>query len=257
MKIINLMEVISAAHCTKYIESPFPSRGGLFLIGPPGQLKSTIIKLSLIEYPDTLLLSDLNVSSLSALRESLIGGRYSTLGFGEFEKLYKRNPASASNLEAHLQMMVEEGFDKTSFEDPRMMTMTARVLLIGGITPTCYVKRFLDWQNSGFLRRFLWVSYKLANPEAILKAIHEWKPLDFGKMSFKVPANRNIPFKVAREKSLWLESLLQHQPAKETPLIVLKKIFCVLEWRYGSKRATEIMKDFSGGLSKSGAEIYL
>src|SRR5256885_1629489 len=120
MKVTTLMEVISAGHLAKFVDGPFDQRGGIFLVGPPGHLKSTIIKLALIEYPDTLVLSDINVQEFGRLKNSLIGGRYTTIGFGEFEKLYERNPTTAANLEGTLRGMVEEGFDKLSFESQQM-----------------------------------------------------------------------------------------------------------------------------------------
>jgi hypothetical protein len=257
MKVTTLIEIISAAHVTKFIESPWHSRGGIFLVGPPGSLKTTIIKNALAEYPDTILMSDVNVNSLTVLRNSLIGGRYNTLGFGEFEKIYQRNPASASNVEGHLRAMVEEGFDRTSFEDPRMSGMSARCLLIGGITPTCYAQKYLHWENSGFARRFLWCHYRLANPDEITNAIHRWTPIVFGKISHALPANRIIPFKISSEHSRWLSHVLDTQPDKGTPYILLKKIFRVLEWRYSKKKAIEIIRDFAPSLSKSGTEVTL
>lgn len=257
MKVNSLMEVISAAHISRYVGSPFEQRGGIFLVAPPGHIKSTIVKETLLLYADSLVLADLNVSSLSNLKNALISGRYSSLGFGEFEKLYERNPSSAANLEGHLRALVEEGFDKMSFESPQMIGVTARVLLIGGITPVAYARRWQVWLDSGFARRFLWCHYRLADENAIVAAIRAWKKISFGRVASSIPANKNIPYIIRPRDAKMLERMLDNQPSKETPYTLLKKIFCVLVWRYGRKRAMAILEDFSQCLGRNGTILYL
>ena len=257
MKVSTVMEVISAACVSRYVGSPFEQRGAIMLVAPPGHIKSTLIKEALILYPDSLILSDLNVSSLSHLKNSLVSGRYNSIGFGEFEKLYERNPGSAANLEGHLRALVEEGFDKMSFQSAEMIGVTARVLLVGGITPVCYAKRWQAWLDSGFARRFIWSHYKLADEDAIVKAIREWKKISFGKISAAVPASKAIEYTVLKKDANILERMLDHQPSKETPYTLLKKIFCVLVWRYGRKKAFAILHDFSESLTRGGATLYI
>jgi hypothetical protein len=251
------MEVISAAHVSRFVGSPFEQRGGLFIVAPPGHIKSTIIKEALLLYADTLILSDLNVAQLAHLKSALISGRYSTLGFGEFEKLYERNPGSAANLEGHLRALVEEGFDKMSFDSQQMIGVTARVLLVGGITPNAYARRWQAWLDSGFARRFIWCHYRLADEELIVDAIRKWKKISFGKVSSAIPANKDIPYTVKAVDARVLEKMLDNQPSKETPYTLLKKIFCVLVWRYGRKRAFAILHDFSESLGRTGTNLYL
>jgi hypothetical protein len=252
------MEVISAAHVARYVgPSPFEQRGGIFIVAPPGHIKSTIIKESLLLYADTLVLSDLNVQQLSNLKNALISGRYSSIGFGEFEKLYERNPGSAANLEGHIRALVEEGFDKQSFESQQMIGVTARVMLVGGITPVAYARRWQSWLDSGFARRFIWCHYRLADEDLIVEAIRKWKRISFGSVSTAVPANKEIPYKVRQSDARILERMLDNQPSKETPYTLLKKIFCVLIWRYGRKKAFAILHDFSQSLSRNGAELEL
>ena len=257
MKVNSLMETISAAVVSRYVGSPFEQRGAIMLVAPPGHLKSTIIKESLVLYSDSLILSDLNVSTLSQLKNSLVSGRYNSIGFGEFEKLYERNPGSASNLEGHLRALVEEGFDKMSFQSPEMIGVTARVLLVGGITPVSYAKRWQSWLDSGFARRFIWSHFKLADEDAIVRAIREWKRISFGKISTAIPANKNIEYVVQKRDARELELMLDHQPSKETPYTLLKKVFCVLVWRYGRKKAFAILHDFSESLQRGGATLYI
>lgn len=227
------------------------------LVAPPGSLKSTFIKLSLEDYPDALLLSDLNINTLTQLKNSLIDGRYSTLGFGEFEKLYKRNPATAANIEAHIHLLVEEGFSHASFEDQRMPAYAAKCAVIGGITPASYSKRFNGWLESGFARRFMFCGYVLANPDAIMEAIERWKHISMGKVMLSSPANKKIPYNVIPEEHKLLKKAIACQPTHEGPFIACKKILCVLKWRHGAKKAMDIFQDFSECLESKGAALQL
>lgn len=258
MRVNTFIEILSAAHLTRYVESNvFEQRGGLFLVSPPGSLKSTIIKNAIQCYPDCLRLPDLNVQTLGYIKNSFIEGKYTTLAFGEFEKLYQRNPATATNIEGHLKAMVEEGFGKLSFEDSRSVTFESRVMLIGGITPSCYNKLFTRWMEGGFSRRFLWCSYVLDNPEIIVDAIDQWRSLNFGKSTKECPNNGNIPYTITKQESTHIRSLISGQVAKETPYVLAKKIFCVLKWRHKPKKAMEIMEDFSECLKEKPARLII
>ena len=259
MKASSVIEVISAAHLSRYVNSNvFQQRGGIFLVAPPGMLKSTLIKNSLICYPDALRLSDLNVQSLNYIKSSFIDGKYSTLAFGEFEKIYMRNPATASNLEGHLKAMVEEGFGKQSFEDQRATTFESRLLLVGGITPGCHQKMMTRWMADGFARRFLWCFYTLDDPSAIVDSIHKWKSLDFGKSVKEMPNNGTIPYSVTPKESSHIRTLIGYQPAMETTYVLMKKICCVLKWRHRSgKKAMEILEDFAECLGEKPARLVL
>ena len=258
MKIKTLIEVISAAHLTRYVESSvFQQRGGMFLVAPPGCLKSTIIRNSLKCYPDALQLPDLNVQTLGYIKGSFTEGKYTTLAFGEFEKLYQRNPATAANIEGHLKAMVEEGFGKPSFEDSRSVNFESRIMLVGGITPGCYQRMFTRWMENGFARRFLWCSYTLENTEIIPDAIDRWKSLDFGKSTKETPNNGVISYNITKAESSKIRSLLMQGHSMETPFVFMKKIFCVLKWRHKPKNAMSIVEDFAESLGERPAKLVI
>lgn len=227
------------------------------LVAPPGSLKSTIIKLSLEDYPDALLLSDLNVNTLSQLKNSLIDGRYCTLAFGEFEKLYQRNPATAKNIEGHIHALVEDGFQRASFEDQRMPSYSAKCAVVGGITPSSYSRRFSGWLDSGFARRFMFCNFALANPEAIMDAIERWKYISLGRVILTSPGNKKIPYSILPEEHKIIREAIACQPTHEGPFIACKKIFCVLKWRHPPKKAMEIFEDFSESLQRKGAALQI
>ena len=69
------------------------------LVGPPGSFKSTIIETAADPHPDTIVCSDLNVQQWLKMKDEFVNKRYSALGFPEFEKIYQRHSATASNLE--------------------------------------------------------------------------------------------------------------------------------------------------------------
>lgn len=259
MRASSVIEVLSAAHLTRYVESNiFQQRGGLFLVAPPACLKSTMIKNALACYPDCLRLADLNVQTLGYIKGSFTEGKYTTMAFGEFEKLYQRNPATAKNIEGHLKAMVEEGFGKTSFEDTRAVTFESRIMVIGGITPGCYQRLFTNWMEGGFSRRFLWCSYQMDNPDAIADAIDKWRSLNFGKSQKEYPNSGSIPYTVTKQESTHIRALLKDQIALETPYILAKKIFCVLKWRHKRpSKAMEIFEDFSECLRGVPARLTL
>ena len=227
------------------------------VIAPPGALKSTLIRLALEDYPDALLLSDLNINTLTQLKNSLIDHRYTTLGFGEFEKLYQRNPATAANIEAHLKALVEEGFSRASFEDQRAQTMAARCSVIGGITPSCYSRLFTKWMENGFSRRFLFCSYTLGNPDAIMDAIERWKHISLGRVILTAPGNKKIPYSITPEENKMLKKSVSSQPTREGPFVLCKKILCVLKWRHGPKKACDIFMDFSECMEAKGAHLEI
>ncbi len=254
----SVIEVLSAAHLTRYVDSNvFQQRGGLFLVAPPGCLKSTLIGNSVRCYPDCLRLADLNVQMLSNMKGSFIEGKYTTMAFGEFEKLYQRNPSTAANLEGQLKAMVEEGFSKNSFEDQRTVTFESRILLIGGITPSCYTRLYTRWLEGGFARRFLWSSYVMDNPSVIADAIDRWKSLNFGKSTKEYPNNGIIPYSVTKSESTKIRNLLGTQPAIDSPFILMKKILCVLKWRHRQNKAMDILEDFSESLGERPARLII
>jgi hypothetical protein len=258
LKASTVIEILSAAHLARYVDhSTYSQRGGIFLVAPPGQLKSTLIASALSCFPDALCLSDLNIQTLAAMKSSFIDGKYQTLAFGEFEKLYQRNASTAANIEGHLKAMVEEGFGKTSFQDQRMASFRARVMVVAGITPSCYAKMYTAWMDNGLARRFLWCIYRMKDMNAITDSIHRWEPLVFGKATREVPSNGFIPFSVTEEQSSYIRKLLEYQPDCSTPYVLMKKILSVLVWRYSSTKAMDILTDFAESLSKEGSELVL
>lgn len=262
MTIDTLLEVLDAAHLSAFVHSPFSVRGGIMIFGPPGVIKTTSIELALNEYPNALIVSDINVQTLNQLRSDLSSGRYRTLGLPAFEKIYQRHSSTASNIEGHICSLVEEGFLLASYEDSRMATQRARAFVCGAMTYDFYAKHFKDWVQSGFARRFLWLNVNLKDRERLHKAVHDWKLIPFGSIVRRAPANNHIEYNINESESRMLHVMCKDQVGDVTPYILLKKIFCVLKWKYDAnkkmvKRPMQIMQDLKPALTKQGVELEL
>jgi hypothetical protein len=250
--------VVNAAHLSASVESPFTQRGGLMMVAPPGNFKSTLLKFTLENYPDAIVLSDINVQTLMPMRDEIAAGRYRTLGFPAFEKIYERQQATASNVEGIIKAMVDEGFSEASFQGHRMLgKFEARCCIIAAIIPSLYRDKFQKWHENGFSRRFLWCFYQLSDPNVLVSAIHEWKRIQFNEDETPVLPLSNLPFTVTPEESRQILVLLKNQHGKELPFIMMKKILSVLKWRFKKhpSRPMEIIRDFSESLGKTPVKL--
>jgi hypothetical protein len=221
-------------------------------VAPPGSLKSTILKNCLEVYPDAMVLSDLNAQTINPLRDEFASGRYKTMAFPAFEKLYERDPRTAANCIGILKAMACEGYSEASFEDHRMQgVFEARAFIAGAMIPELYRRKYAEWVSSGFARRFLWSFYKFADANIIIKAIHEWRRIEFN-MDIAVRPMEYIKFDVSDKESGMLLKLTRYQPAQEAPFVLLKKVLSVLKWRYprDKSRPMEIINDFALSMQK-------
>lgn len=230
MKAIELIEVLDAAAISSYVESPFPQRGAIMIVGPPSSLKTSIITMALQDMPNKVILSDLNVNSLMDMREALISGRYSTIAFPEFEKLYMRKADTASNVEGSIKQLIEEGFTRASFEEQDAISFTARALVIGAMTHSFYNSRIAKWRESGFKRRILWLGVRLRDPDQIMESVHKWARIQLDGIPRRYPV-QNIPYNLTDGESKYIQKMLEGQ-WEVTPYVLLKKILCVLKWKY-------------------------
>lgn len=263
MKLFSLVEVLTAAHLTAYVTSEaFPERGGIMLLAPPGQLKTTIINNSLMPYvPQAMISSDINVDTLNRTHDQMSNGQIITLALPAFEKIYERNPQTASNVEGHIKGMCDEGFLLPSYKDQRMLGQTkARVLVVGGLVKSCYERHFTRWQENGLTRRFMWSSFHLANPEILTNAVHKWERIKFQNRIPTVPSDK-IPMNVTRAESEELRKMILQQGSDVTPYMLLKKILACLKWKFDGrsekKIPMEIMRDFGVSLGQASAKLEL
>jgi hypothetical protein len=262
MKINTLIEVISAAHLSHYINSPFPERSGIMFVGPPANLKTAVIEI-MDNYPNAIVLSDLTVKQGVGLREDISANKIITLAFADFAKLYQRGTAGAMNIEGYVRALPAEGFRKANWEDSRMVCTPARALILGCMTNRFYTLHYSQWLDDGFARRFLWSHFHLADPELILNAIVEGERIDFSdKTGFnpKIPTSKGaIPWSTNATEGHELRMLLKNQPGPELGLILLKKMIAALRWKFPREKnkPMDIIHDFAKSLTREGVELTL
>lgn len=259
MQVTSVLEVIDAAHQTKFVRSPFPPRGGILFIGPPETLRTTLIENALEDYPDALVLGDINVRNLIEMREDMSSGKITTLAFTEMAKLYARNPSVAKNIETHLMALVEEGLSLASFQDKRISSSKARALVIGACTEKFYASRFTEWNDSGFARRFLHCCYRLDNPWALADAQEKRVRIELGTIKRKIPGNREIKWNVTDLEMKYVRKTLRFQFRKgvSTPFNLAANIFCVLKWKHDATEAMRIYRDFAECMQDEAATLIL
>lgn len=227
------------------------------IVGPPGAMKTTFIRAALHEHPSALFLSDLNINSLMRLRDSLVSGRYRTIAFPEYEKLYQRKADTASNIEGTIKQLIEEGFSRASFEEQDAITSISRTLVIGAMTYSFYNQMISKWRESGFKRRILWLGVKLFDPDKVMEAVRNWELIEIGGIMRRYPT-RSIPFKVSESESLAIEKMLEGQ-WEATPYVLLKKIYAVLKWKYSKEpsKPMAIMRELQECMNNKLGEIVL
>lgn len=257
---MTLIEILDAAHCTAFVDSPFYQRGGIMLVGPPETLRTTMIDIALGQHPSALVVNDLNMKSLTGLKDDFTSGRYSTIGFRDYQKLYERASSTSSNVEGTLRGLMEEGFTQTSHEDPTAAATKARALLIAAVVESMYKLRAPIWKQSGYLRR--WMICLLYMPamsrSKLIQSVHEWKPLEFDGIK-RIAPTTPIPYNITEEESKRLQLMVKEQPSQSTPFVLLKKIYCVLKWKYKEDpgKVADIMSDFAPCLKREGIGVIL
>lgn len=232
------LECLCAAHLASYVDSPFKERGGIMIVGPPSVLKSTLLDVVAVNYPEVVQVSDLNVQTLIDMRDQIASGIIKTLIMPDFAKLYERHSSTARNLEGHVRALTGEGFQGASFEDQRQNRLHARCAVLSAMTPKTQTENFKRWEDSGFSRRFLWSLVVLDDPTMLTDAVEKWRLIDFRlRRAPPLPDSGLIPSRrVTREMRHKLLDSLRKQPGggmHATQLSLLARMLAVLVWHYG------------------------
>lgn len=259
-----LVEVICAVHLAPYVEGTLEHRGGLMLVAPPGALKSTLAATTR-EYPDALLLTDVNVSMLVDLRDSLASDTIRTLVFSEYAKLYERNPQTAVNIEGSIRALASEGFAGASFQDHRINRRVAFATIVGAMPPSLVEKQFKRWEESGFNRRFLWSTYGVKGAYILDEAAGELKRLDFGVRHVPrvPPLGQSIPFLLTPSERIRVRRYVAQQPggAHTQQIQLLTRVWCVLKWWHREQGTPDecehTITEFAESLTHGGADLVL
>ena len=264
VKLETFLTVLWASCLTNKVESRFYSRGGLLLIAPAGQMKTSMLSI-LTDMHGVMGYSDMTQKTLVEARDYIAAKKISTLLLYDFQKIYERKSDTAANIVGSIRALVEEGFSSAAWEEhSNLIQVKARALVLAACTPAFIRQHIVEWDESGFSRRFLFCHYSLANPEVIVKAIMSDDPIPLvlnGHVN--VPFNLTIPLVEHQGDEEKLRRMLRHgQRGEEVPLILLRKILAVLRWRCQRMKqkgtdAMSILQEFSQCMRDEGAEIVL
>lgn len=255
----NLMEFIDGGVLTTFVNHPLRSQGGLFLVGPPESLKTSILERALKPYENALCLSDCNAQQLTFLKEDISRGRYDVIAFKEFSKLFERDARTANNVLGHLRAFVDEGFSHSPRQDPRMQATTARCIVMGAMTESFYSKNFTKWVEDGFARRFLWLLFDVQNINKATQALLNREMVKLDGIPRRYPGEKEIPFELDEKEKKYIVSILKEQRGQTLPVAFMAKLYCALKWKYHKEphRVREILDDVTPALSVGGATLVL
>jgi len=234
-----LIEAICAVHLSSYVGAPYKDRGGLMLVGPPGVLKTTLIDVLDDNYHNALSVSNGFMGTMSKLQSSFYNGQVRSLCFPDIQSIYAGDPRTAGRIE---QMMMQLSGEATRTiggdQDSRYAKFKGYCTMFGCMTDHFFLQHVQKWENSGFLRRFLWCTYTLQDPEILMRAIINWTRADFGSTNVpELPANGFIPDSLTPNERRQIHSWLHHQPVPhELQFQVLCKAVSALRWHYQQTR---------------------
>jgi hypothetical protein len=255
-----ILEAVCACHLASYVPGPVEDRGGVMFIGPPGVLKSTFLDV-LDEFHNAAIISNLNTQTLMKMQGDFISGNTRTIAIPELQAIYKGDPRTSARLEQALMQLVAEGHRGASWQDTRRQKFKSRAMVFGAMTPTFYDRMSGPWEDSGFLRRFIWVAYTLQDPDVLMDAITQWKRAEFGGVAIpKPPANNTIPDSLSVDERREIRGWLKHQPAPhEIQFSLLCRATAALRWHYATrklrKNALDTMREFAATLQKDAAVV--
>jgi hypothetical protein len=258
-----LIEAICACHLASYVPSPVHDRGGVMLVGPPGALKTTMLDV-LEAYSNTLTASAINTQTLMRSQQDLASGSIRSIIIPDMHALYSGDPRTAARVESTLMQLAGEGSRGASWQDVRHQHFIARATIFAAMTPSHFERHAKDWEESGFLRRFLWVRYTLADPEVLMRALEQWKRAEIGVINAPaLPANGVIPEALTPAERSQIRGWLKHQPRPhEIQYAMLCRAASALRWCYQQSRekkrnAMTTMKAFASCLGRDAAIVSI
>jgi hypothetical protein len=261
VRISTMMECVKAAHLSSYVQSAFSHSAGLFIVGPPGVMKTTILR-ALDMYEGVLTLSDVNSKMLhSVIKSQLTSNTIRSLVLPEVQRIYERDPRTAAGVEGTIRSLVEEGFSGASFEDPTVTRFTARAFVVGAMTDKFRDENWQRWNDSGFARRFMWCLVRLGDPAVLMNAVETGRMASVRDdvVSMPTPVSQGIipPLDGVMRKRL--RPFVRKQPKpSNVQYELLCRMAAVLDFYYKRSRmkkdAMETIQEFSACIL-NGAEL--
>lgn len=243
------------------VDSPFEQAGGMFLVAPPGQLKTAVLK-QLEALPDTRGFSDMNTRDLLRVRDEIAARSVRAILFYDWQKIFERRVETAQNICGNIRALIDEGFtydgEGTGNHQP-----IASAFALMAMTPACFRRNEDEWIANGFLRRVVVCAYRLERPELISESIISNIPMRFGVERFPVPVGKAVPMSVTEAESRWLlNSVLRYQHSRQaTGLTLMRKVWSMLRWRYRKQKVADmsrqVIEDFGPSLGKKAVDLEI
>lgn len=256
-------EVLWAMHHSYRVYSEvFKSRGGVLLLGPPGNLKTTILN-SFDGQTGFHSVSDITSNSLLGLRNQIISGRVNTIAILDLNKIYERKLDTTNNIMGNLRALMDEGFCQVAHEAKVPVRVKARALVLAACTSGLWEAQYNAWASNGLGRRFIHSNFRLATKGIVANAILNDTPIKIGTSHLlRVPPELILPLgKVTDEEGQSLLNCLSlGQMEFDVQLITLRKALAVLHWKYRDGDTTQPMKlieEFSASFRNEGVELEI
>lgn len=259
-----LVEGICGIHLASYVAAPYKDRGGLMLVGPPGVLKTTLLDVLDDNYHNALSISNSFMGTMSKLQSAFYNGQIRSLCFPDLQSIYAGDPRTANRIE---QMMMQLAGEATRTigggEDSRYAKFKGYCTMFACMTDTFFTSHTPKWEASGFLRRFLWSTYTLQDPEILIRAISQWTRADLGSYRIpEIPTNAYIKDTLTSIERNEIYAWLRHQPGPhEIQMQVMCKAVCALRWHYElkgyKKDAMHTMHEFAETLQRDAALLTI
>ena len=225
-----LIQFIQAAHVSQQTDWNFEARSGIILCAPPESLKTTIVLKALDNYNNTDCLSDMNARQFNNYRDRLLNGRFHTLAFLDYQKVWERDESTSANTEGIIRALTDEGWK--GHPERSEFSMLARAFIVLCITSSMWEERAKHWERTGFSRRFLFMHYRFTDLETLVDAIGENHPYQLSHdAQVRWPSDR-IPMTVDDKEFQFLRLALKKQVGVLVPLQFLKRIYNTLKWHY-------------------------
>lgn len=258
-----LLEAICALHLASYVDGPVKDRGGAMLVGPPGMLKTTFLDVLDLNYHNVLSASNLNTTTLLKLQGQFFNGTMRSIILPDLQAMYAGDPRTAARLEQAIMQLAGEGNRGASWQDSRFQKFKARCAVFGALTQKHFEQMSNRWEESGFLRRFLWCGISLADPEALMNAIEDWQRAELGTIKIPdTPGNSVIPESLTKDERRQIRSWLKYQPGPhEIQMSLMCRAASALRWHYKMHRikanAMDTMREFAETLQRDAARVVI
>ncbi len=239
IRVSTFVECLKAVHLSTYVQSPFTHYGGMFIVGAPGVIKTTLLEF-LDTYEAVLTLSDVNTKMISSVVKSqLTNNSIKTLVLPEVQRIYERDPRTAAGVEGTIRALVEEGYRGATMEDPTVSRFRARACVIGAMTESLREMNWKRWTESGFSRRFMWCLVRLADSSVLMDAVEKGMlaQIDGTIVNMNTPPMGSIPSLPESEKKR-LRPLVRKQPhPSNVQYELLCRMAAVLTFYYAREKS--------------------